>query len=100
MKKKLIQLTGMICLLVIGILGVDLTSNSNGDLVFGNVFTVVEARGCGVGYYNHHRPLGTVTLCFDGGTFIGFGTGHDCVVSDQDCCKIPNNENPCQTLAL
>lgn len=93
-------MTGIIGLLFVGMLGVDLTSNTNGDLVFENVFTATEARGCGVGYLNHHRPIGTVTLCFDGGTFIGFGTGHDCVVSDQDCCKIPNNENPCQTLAL
>lgn len=91
MQKRLIQLTGILFLFCLGFLGLDLISEEGESLETVSIFgTESFAFGCGVVSYNHHRKVDTVTLCYSGGTFIQVTTGHDCVVSDQECCTFPN----------
>jgi hypothetical protein len=91
MKKRLIQLTGILFLLFIGFLSLDLSSKKGESLETVLIFgTESLAFGCGQVSYNHHREVDTITFCYGGGTLIQAVTGHDCRVSDQDCCRFPN----------
>ncbi|MHA7130904.1 hypothetical protein [Algoriphagus namhaensis] len=100
MKKKVMQIMAVCCLLFCGLLGMDLGFESEQDLILQNVMNKAQARGCGEDSFNHHRPLGAFTICFDVmGRPVGVGTGHTCIVADQKCCKFPT-ENTCQSLAL
>lgn len=91
MANRLTKLVLGVGSLSLGLVGFDLSKGKGEALETISILGSESlAFGCGVVSYNHHRKVDTVTLCYSGGTFIQVTTGHDCVVSDQECCTFPN----------
>lgn len=91
MANRLTKLVLGVGMLSLGLLGFDLSKEKGEALGTISIFgTESFAFGCGEVSYNHHREVDTITFCYGGGTLIQAVTGHDCRVSDQDCCRFPN----------
>ncbi|MHA7130908.1 hypothetical protein [Algoriphagus namhaensis] len=100
MKKKVMQIMAVCCLLFCGLLGMDLGLESEQDLILQNVMNKAEARGCGEGFLNHQKPSINFVPCWygPGATQFTIEQMHDCVDSANSCCRFPDLESPCMSL--
>lgn len=102
MKKRLMQLTGVLGLLFMVLLGADITSKQSKEFITMTIFAnEAKAFGCGADFLNHQAPYSYGVPCFGGGGSTDFTIVfvHDCRDSEASCCRIPSNGSPCPTLA-
>lgn len=94
-------MTGILCLLFAGILGVDLSNESNKGFLLQNIIKEVEARGCGVNQLNHQTWKQGGKVCYGSSgdpTDFTILPYNDCKDEWNSCCPMPDDQPTCPSI--
>ena len=98
MKRKIFYLFSFAFLLFLGVLAVDLRSDSQENLVTRKISNVALAFGCGDGHFNHHEGFTNGTVCYgSSGNPTDFTVlpYDDCRAMLNQCCAFPADAPQC-----